>query len=608
MTSSHVNLNSEDLHWRGRQYEHIVSKDPIVFELPLQSKDELRKARNKHRRLGIDESGKCRANHESTAIQCVVLMDEKPMVNHDPEYVRQQGDVRVKSNPVATVAFKYPQYGWPEIHLAFAWSGENVDRPFAHATIHCNRHELFCNARGLPKSEDEDEGSGTAVLFNIFVDPEAIDFHVSDAVASELQRRLGSAAVQAFHDVRSRLQNLEHETKFEFICTSNNRIPATSIQRFTDSWAGELEDPLAPLAANAMKSYKFTRGNMLPPSEVGFTGHDPAKMRFSDGKERSAILAYATYYEQLYDKGTHGNLEAQTFQSRAFGLKESKVDGEFTEYLFMVKVDNAKDMQMMPRPGKEDFEVQDGTAVLFNRLLSKCSGAEIVRDLVDVRTIPLVQGHEADLVIFDTVRTTSLGFLAEHSNVCLTRAKYGLIVVGSSQCWMGASAGAFQNLKSYFVDRDAVRTYKKPTFALDCARCHEAHATKDCKWQANCPNCPEQPDHHHVRNCKKEGVKLSETLPAGHQLVLISEDKWAKRDRYTVKKMARNLTMLEMNSGTQSDASEAEDGDVQAEKSEMLIEADKFKKMLDEVPDDETEHKIEEPVAAPGPEWNPNDW
>ncbi|KAK6815685.1 hypothetical protein PG989_004373 [Apiospora arundinis] len=466
-----------------------------VFELLLRSKDELRKARNKHRRLRIDESGKRRANYESTAIQCIVLMDEKSMVNHDPEYVKQQGNVRVKSNPVATVAFKYPQYGWPEIHLAFAW-------------------------------------------------------------------------------------------------------------------AGELEDPLAPLAANAMKSYKFTRGNMLPPSEVGFTGHDPAKMRFSDGKERSAILAYATYYEQLYDEGTHGNLEAQTFQSRAFGLKESKVDGEFTEYLFMVKVDNAKDMQMMPRPGKEDFEVQDGTAVLFNRLLSKCSGAEIVRDLVDIRTIPLVQGHEADLVIFDTVRTTSLGFLAEHTNanVCLTRAKYGLIVVGSSKCWMGASAGAFQNLKSYFVDRDAVCTYKKPTFGLDCARCHEAHATKDCKSQINCPNCPEQPDHHHIRNCKKEGVKLSETLPAGHQLVMITEDKWAKRDRYTVKKMARNMTLLEINSGTQSDAPEAEGGDVPAEKSEMPIEADKFKKMLDDGLDEESEPEIEEPVDASEPQGNAGAW
>ncbi|KAK6840782.1 hypothetical protein PG995_015992 [Apiospora arundinis] len=589
-----------------------------VFELLLRSKDELRKARNKHRRLRIDESGKRRANYESTAIQCIVLMDEKSMVNHDPEYVKQQGNVRVKSNPVATVAFKYPQYGWPEIHLAFAWSGENVDRPFAHATIYCNRqyvkaapvfmepkpseYELFSNARGLPKSEDEDEGNDTAVLFNIFVNPEAIDFHVSDSVASELQRRFGSAAVQAFNDVRSCLQNLEHETKFEFICTS--------IQRFTGSWAGELEDPLAPLAANAMKSYKFTRGNMLPPSEVGFTGHDPAKMRFSDGKERSAILAYATYYEQLYDEGTHGNLEAQTFQSRAFGLKESKVDGEFTEYLFMVKVDNAKDMQMMPRPGKEDFEVQDGTAVLFNRLLSKCSGAEIVRDLVDIRTIPLVQGHEADLVIFDTVRTTSLGFLAEHTNanVCLTRAKYGLIVVGSSKCWMGASAGAFQNLKSYFVDRDAVCTYKKPTFGLDCARCHEAHATKDCKSQINCPNCPEQPDHHHIRNCKKEGVKLSETLPAGHQLVMITEDKWAKRDRYTVKKMARNMTLLEINSGTQSDAPEAEGGDVPAEKSEMPIEPDKFKKMLDDGLDEESEPEIEEPVDASEPQGNAGAW
>ncbi|KAK8064314.1 hypothetical protein PG996_008966 [Apiospora saccharicola] len=50
------------------------------------------------------------------------------------------------------------------------------------------------------------------------------------------------------------------------------------------------------LACKAMKSYKFTRGNMLPPSQTGLVCHEPAK------------LANTTYFEQLYDDGPRGNL------------------------------------------------------------------------------------------------------------------------------------------------------------------------------------------------------------------------------------------------------------------------------------------------------------
>lgn len=59
----------------------------------------------------------------------------------------------------------------------------------------------------------------------------------------------------------------------------------------------------------------------------------------------------------------------------------------------------------------------------------------------NVKTIDSYQGSEKEVIIFSCVRSNSnnsLGFLTDHRrmNVALTRAKYGMVIIGNAQTLM----------------------------------------------------------------------------------------------------------------------------------------------------------------------------
>ncbi|UPK96887.1 hypothetical protein LCI18_007822 [Fusarium solani-melongenae] len=74
------------------------------------------------------------------------------------------------------------------------------------------------------------------------------------------------------------------------------------------------------------------------------------------------------------------------------------------------------------------------------QLLREMSVAEIPKELVDVRTVDDSPRHEADIVIIDTVHTTSEGFTGdpERMAVMMTRARVGTIIIGPGSKVKGA--------------------------------------------------------------------------------------------------------------------------------------------------------------------------
>ncbi|KAK8064317.1 NAM7-nonsense-mediated mRNA decay protein [Apiospora saccharicola] len=263
--------------------------------------------------------------------------------------------------------------------------------------------------------------------------------------------------------------------------------------------------------------------------------------QFYEGKMKSAHNDLTDEYDRvhqflgLYRRGTGGpvlmlNMPSYEAQDGTSYLNHTNAGFVVRAVVNAFKQELCAVHPTETNPGKRARIViispYDAQRQLYNELLSRVSDAEFVRDLVDVRTIPHVQGHEGELVFFDTVRTSRLGFLGEleNANVCLTRAKYGLFVVGNLNCWKGASAGPFLKLESYLRGCDAVRVYKEANFAVDCARCHQDHDTKKCEGNVACAMCPDRPGHHHTRDCSKPVVKMSAELPAGHVLADISSD------------------------------------------------------------------------------------
>ncbi|KAK8113592.1 hypothetical protein PG984_014118 [Apiospora sp. TS-2023a] len=74
-------------------------------------------------------------------------------------------------------------------------------------------------------------------------------------------------------------------------------------------------------------------------------------------KDRSVKLAYGTFYDQLYEEGQCGTLEAETFSCVAIGVERSRHQGYFTEYLVMVQMDGEDDMAALPKLDKENVDL-----------------------------------------------------------------------------------------------------------------------------------------------------------------------------------------------------------------------------------------------------------
>ncbi|KAK8064985.1 hypothetical protein PG997_011732 [Apiospora hydei] len=96
---------------------------------------------------------------------------------------------------------------------------------------------------------------------------------------------------------------------------------------------------------------------MLMPHEAKFRFLEAAQMRFRSMKERSVKLAYGAFYEQLYEEGQCGTLEAESYTCMAVGIERSRHQGHFTEYLILVQIEDDEDLDLLPQLDKEDVDI-----------------------------------------------------------------------------------------------------------------------------------------------------------------------------------------------------------------------------------------------------------
>ncbi|KAH8159479.1 hypothetical protein CIB48_g8768 [Xylaria polymorpha] len=92
--------------------------------------------------------------------------------------------------------------------------------------------------------------------------------------------------------------------------------------------------------------------------------------------------------------------------------------------------------------------------------IGELSTAEVVHDLIDVRTVSGMQGHEPDIVIADHVRTASTGFVKQRTqgSVMTSRDKYANIYVGNTMARsktsrQGKSCQWLLDLEKYHFNR-----------------------------------------------------------------------------------------------------------------------------------------------------------
>ncbi|KAK8004655.1 hypothetical protein PG989_004374 [Apiospora arundinis] len=126
----------------------------------------------------------------------------------------------------------------------------------------------------------------------------------------------------------------------------------------TKSW-GAFRRLLDQLSSKAKNGTTFpTREHMLMPTEAKAWTLEPPRSRFGSMKERSVMLSYATFYEQLYEEGSCATLQAETYNCQAIGIPGSWRQGHYSEYLILVKMDDKDDLELLPRVNKEEVSLK----------------------------------------------------------------------------------------------------------------------------------------------------------------------------------------------------------------------------------------------------------
>ncbi|KAK8064325.1 hypothetical protein PG996_008977 [Apiospora saccharicola] len=154
------------------------------------------------------------------------------------------------------------------------------------------------------------------------------------------------------------LVDQNEETKLEFIMSEKSDLAMEFVEEFHDSWVPEGQDPFRPLAAGALKTLQFNRGNMFTPEEARFDCLEPPQHRFSDMMERAVKLAYGTYFEQLFDESRRALVTIKKQKCRAIGVESSKPNGRYTRSLILLDPKDVGDMELMPKIGKEDVSLE----------------------------------------------------------------------------------------------------------------------------------------------------------------------------------------------------------------------------------------------------------
>ncbi|KAF5615140.1 hypothetical protein F52700_13529 [Fusarium sp. NRRL 52700] len=152
----------------------------------------------------------------------------------------------------------------------------------------------------------------------------------------------------------------------------------------------------------------------------------------------------------------------------------------------------------------------------YELLLRQLTKAEVPKDLVEVRTVDDSPSHEADVIIFDLVRTVKKGFINEspRMNVAMTRGRLVQFVIGPSKKtpleWPLNYLVAFLEERSAVINlRDRCHWY------LMCQNCCQpGHLATNCKFKPKCVRYDGAP--HATRNCpraEEDAISTSASEP-----------------------------------------------------------------------------------------------